>query len=155
MAMVRRTAFLCLTFLVGTSLPSCALWRPAPVAAPEVHLDGMRVLDRPGRGPRYRLALRIVNPSDHELAIAALSCRLKIGGVPVVESFAGPLHTLPPESALRVEVEAPTNAIDRLKLSGRLAGRAPPDYELEVRLRRPWTLMPLVLIDAGTLPREN
>ena len=69
--------------------------------------------------------------------------------------MAGITYEVPPESALRVEVEAPTNAIDRLKLSGRLAGRAPPDYELEVRLRRPWTLMPLVLIDAGTLPREN
>jgi len=155
MAMIRRTAFLCLTVLVGTPLPSCALWRPGPAVLPEVHLDSMRVLDRPGRSPRYRLTMRIVNPSDHELAVAALSCRLKIRGVPVVEGFAGPLHTLPSESALRVEIDARTNAIDQLKLSGRLAGGAPPDYELEVRLRRPWTLMPLVLIDTGALPMED
>ncbi len=153
--MIRRTAFLCLTILVGTPLLSCALWRPDPAAVPEVHLDSIRVLDRPGRSPRYRLTVRIVNPSDHKLAVAALSCRLKIKGVPVVEGFAGPLHTLPPESALRVEIEARANAIDQLKLSGRLAGGAPPDYELEVRLRRPWALMPMVLIDTGALPVED
>lgn len=153
--MIRRTAFLCLTILVATPLLSCALWRPGPAAAPEVHLDSMRVLDRPGGSPRYRLTVRIVNPSDQELAVAALSCRLKIKGVPVVEGFAGPLHTLPPESALRVEIEARADAIDRLKLSGRLAGGAPPDYALEVRLRRPWALMPMVLIDTGALPVED
>lgn len=145
----------CLTFLSGALLSSCALWRPAPAAAPEVHLAHLQFLDRPGRGPRYLMAVRIVNPSDRELAIAALSCRLKIKGVPAVEGFAGPLHTVPPGLALRVEIEARTNALDRLKLAGRLADGARPDYVLEVRLRRPWTVMPLVLIDAGALPAED
>lgn len=153
--MVRRTVILCLTFLVGVPLLSCALWRPTPVAAPQVHLVSVRALDSPGRSPRYLIAVRIVNPGNRDLAIAGLSCRLKIKGVPVVEGFAGPLHTLPPGSALRVEIEARTNAIDRLKLSGRLAGGALPDYELEVRLRRTWTVMPLVLIDTGALPLED
>lgn len=143
------------TFLIGALLSSCALWRPAPAAAPEVHLAYLQFLDRPGRGPRYLMALRIVNPSDRELAIAALSCRLQIKGVPALEGFAGALHTLPPGSALRVEIEARTNALDRLKLNGRLADGARPDYVLEVRLRRPWTLMPLALRDTGALPAED
>jgi hypothetical protein len=65
------------------------------------------------------------------------------------------LYTLPPGSALRVELEARTDTLDRLKLTGRLADGARPDYVLEVRLRRPWTLMPLALRDTGALPAED
>jgi hypothetical protein len=145
----------CPAFLIGALLSSCALWRPAPAAAPEVHLAHLQLLDRPGRGPRYLMALRIVNPSERELAIAALSCRLQIKGIPALEGFTGALHTLPPGSALRVELEARTDTLDRLKLTGRLADGARPDYVLEVRLRRPWTLMPLALRDTGALPAED
>ena len=145
----------CPTFLVGALLSSCALWRPAPAAAPEVHLAYLQFLDRPGRGPRYLMAVRIVNPSDRDLAIAALSCRLQIKGIPALEGFAGALHTLPPGSALRVEIEARTNTLDRLKLAGRLADGARPDYVLEVHLRRPWTVIPLALRDTGALPAAD
>lgn len=142
-------------FLIGTLLSSCALWRPAPVAAPEVHLTDLQFVDRPGSGPRYVMTVRIVNPADRELAIAALSCRLRIKGVPVVEGFAGALHTLPPGSALRVEIEARTHKLDWLKLTGRRTDGTRPDYVLEVRLRRPWTLIPLTLRDTGALPLED
>lgn len=142
-------------FLIGTLLSSCALWRPAPVAAPEVHLARLQFVDSHGRGPRYLMAVRIVNPADRELAIAALSCRLSIKGVPTVEGFAGALHTLPPGSALRVEIEARTNKLDWLKLTGRLSDSTRPDYALEVRLRRPWTVIPLTLRDTGALPLED
>ncbi len=152
MAMIRRFWPM---LLIGTLLSSCALWRPAQVTAPEVHLAGLQLVDRPGGSPRYLMALRIVNPSDRELAIAALSCRLQIKGIPALEGFAGTLQTLPPRSALRVEIEARTDTLDRLKLTGRLADGARPDYVLEVRLRRPWTLMPLALRDTGALPAED
>ncbi len=152
MAMIRRFWPM---ILIGTLLSSCALWRPTPVAAPEVHLADLQLADRPGRGPRYVIALRIVNPSHRKLAIAALSCRLQIKGIPALEGFTGALHTLPPGSALRVELEARTDTLDRLKLTGRLADGARPDYVLEVRLRRPWTLMPLALRDTGALPAED
>ena len=152
---IRRVAPIFLMLLIGTPLESCALWPSAPVAEPQVELVNIGVVDRPGRSPRYRIVVRILNPGDQELTIAGLSCRLKINSLPSVESFTGPLRTLPPGSALRVEMEARTNAIDQLKLTGMLADGIPPGYVLKVHLRREWTLIPLVLIHAGTLPWET
>lgn len=153
-ARVRRAASLILVLLVGAPLTSCALWPSAPAAEPQVQLVSISIADRPGRSPRYRIVVRIINPGDQELAIASLSCRLKINSLPSVESFTGPLRTLPPGSALRVEMQARTNAIDQLKLTGMLADGIPPDYTLKVHLRREWTVIPLALIQTGPLPWE-
>jgi LEA14-like dessication related protein len=152
MAMVRRTVFLCLAFLVWAQLSSCALWRVAPEVEPQARLIGVRALDKSGRDQRYLLTVRIVNPTTEALAMASLSCRLKINGTLVAEGFTGSLRTLPPGSALRVEMEAGVNFIAGLKLAGGWAGGSRPDYVLETRLRRPWTWRPLVLVDAGELP---
>lgn len=153
--MVRRTALFCLTFLVWAPLASCALWRASPMVEPRVQLLSVRALDKSGRDQRYLLAIRIVNPDVGELAITSLACRLKINGTLVAEGFAGNLRTLPPESALRVEMEAGVNFIAGLKLAGGWAGGVQPDYVLETRLRRPWRWRPLVLVDAGALPRGD
>lgn len=140
--------------LIGSALQSCALWPSTPVAEPQVQLVKIGIDDRQGRSPRYRITVRILNPGNRELAIAGLSCHLKIDSLPSVESFTGPLRTLPPGAALRVEMEARANAIDQLKLTGMLADGVPPGYVLKVHLRREWTVIPLILIHAGTLPWE-
>ena len=52
-------------------------------------------------------------------------------------------------SATRVAIEARANFLAGLKLMAGSAASGPRHYRLEVRLRRPWYLRPLMLTDIG------
>jgi hypothetical protein len=59
------------------------------------------------------------------------------------------LAPLPPGAATRFTFEARANLLGGLKLMTGLSARGPRPYRLEVRLRRPWSLLPLALNTSG------
>lgn len=145
----RRLLHRCLALAAAGLLSGCAWWPGDAAPAPRTELIGIRQLDRDGGETRYLVTLRIVNPGPGTLRIAGLTCHLRVDGTLVAEGFSGPLASLLPGSATRVAVEARANFFGGLKLMAGTAASGPRPYRLDVRLRRPWRLMPLALTDIG------
>lgn len=145
----RRLLYQCLALAAAGLLSGCAWWSGDAAPAPRTELIGIRQLDRDGGETRYLVTLRIVNPGREALHVSGLTCHLRVDGTLVAEGFSGPLASLPPGSATRVAIEARANFLAGLKLMAGSAASGPRHYRLEVRLRRPWYLRPLMLTDIG------
>jgi len=139
----------CLGLIAITLLPACAWWTPGAEPAPRVELLGIREMDRDGGETRYLVTLRLFNPGPRVLRVSGVSFYLHVDGTLAAEGFAGSLAPLPPGAATRFTFEARANWLGGLKLMTGLAVRGPRPYRLEVRLHRPWSLLPLALTSTG------
>lgn len=139
----------CLGLIAITLLPACAWWVPGTEPAPRAELLGIREVDRDGGETRYLVTLQLTNPGPRVLRVTGVSCYLHVDGTLAAEGFAGPLAPLPPGAATRFTFEARANLLGGLKLMTGLSARGPRPYRLEVRLRRPWSLLPLALNTSG------
>lgn len=139
----------CLGLIAMTLLPGCAWWMPGAESLPRVELLGIREVDRDGGETRYVVTLRLINPGPRVLRVTGVSCYLHVDGTLAAEGFAGSLAPLPPGTATRFTLEARANLLGSLKLMTGLSARGPRPYRLEVRLHRPWNLLPLALNASG------
>lgn len=130
-------------------LPACAWWYPGADTRPRVELLGVREVDRDGGETYYLVTLRLANPGSRTLRVAGISCSIHVDGTLAAEGFAGALAPLAPETSTRITFEARANLLGSLKLMTGLSERGPRPYRLEVRLRRPWRLLPLALSTSG------
>lgn len=136
--------------LIAVALvPGCAWWAPGAETLPRAELLGIRELDRDGGETAYLITLRLVNPGPRVLRVSGISCYLHVDGTLAAEGFAGALAPLPPGAATRITFEARANLLGGLKLITGLSANGARPYRLEVRLRRPWRLMPLALSTTG------
>jgi hypothetical protein len=145
----------CLALAATGLLSGCAWWPGDAAPGPRAELIGIRELGRDGGVTRYLITLRLSNPGPKPLRVSGLSCFLRVDGAVVAEGFSGPLAPLAPHSATRISVEAKANLLAGLKL---MSGSSPGDsrvYRLDVRLRRPWLLLPLALTDTGEVVIER
>jgi len=115
---LRRHAVAVLAVLLAAG---CALLPPR-LAAPQVELVGVRVVD--ARLPQVRLAveLSLTNPNAVAIDLAALEADLAIEGEPVVTARLLAPATLPPRQATRVALGAIADAGAALAGVGRALG---------------------------------
>lgn len=152
----RRLLQRCLALAAAGLLSGCAWWGGETAPEPRVDLIGIRELGRDGDATRYLITLRLSNPGSKPLRVTGLTCSLRVDGIVVAEGFAGALEPLAPHSATRISMAAEANFLAGLKLMNGLSADDPPrDYRLEVRLRRPWLMLPLTLADSGEVVIER
>ncbi len=139
----------CLALAASSLLSACAGWPGEAASTPSAQLVSIRQLGRDGGETHYLVTVRIANPGPRTLQVSGMTCRLRVDETLVAEGFTGALAPLAPGSATQVGIETKANLFGGLKLMAGPVAPGPRQYRVEVRLRRPWHWMPIVLHDSG------
>lgn len=105
---MRSVKYWTVLFWAGLIIAGCA-GLPAQVDPPQITLAGLNLANLNLLEQHFNLQLRMQNPNDFDLPIAAMSYALEINGKPFATGLSNRAVTVPKFGSELVEVEAISN----------------------------------------------
>lgn len=109
-----RLATRCSVVIVLLMLSGACSSIPRQIAAPDLRVVALSLLDAGVDGQRFRVSLEVTNPNDFAVPVAELRFTLRLSGEGILNGLSEELRDLPARDSLTILVDVQTELVSSI-----------------------------------------